>query len=50
MLTIVILKFELAAESPGEFTKHRILGPIFSVSDSRGPRPQESAFLSSQGI
>ena len=27
MLITVILKFELAVELPGEFTKHRFLGP-----------------------
>ena len=49
MLIAVILKFELAVELPGEFTKHRFLSPISNVSDSVGLRPQEFAFRSFPG-
>ena len=49
MLITVILKFELAVELPGEFTKHRFLGPTSSAFDSVGLRPQAFAFRSFPG-
>ena len=50
MLITVILKFELAVELPGEFTKHRFLSPTSSVLIQLVWGPKNLHFEVSQGI